>query len=71
MSDGCKNKGSCRQPQAITSSQTMLCLDIWAILCMDIHCKNLGGQCPPFCLPYQTNCPFVMLWETKWWDLPD
>ncbi|MCG8620900.1 MAG: hypothetical protein MJE68_02710, partial [Proteobacteria bacterium] len=22
------------------------------------------------CLPYHTNCPFGVPWETKWWTLP-
>ena len=41
-----------------------------ACVCVCMHCKNLGGQSPPFCPCYHTNCPFGVLWETKWWALP-
>ena len=52
------------QHQGITHEADMSCK------CSIPHCKNKGGQSPPICLCQHTNCPFGVLWETKWWALP-
>ena len=60
-----------KAPEVVeVTEQFEKCEKMWGALKTGVHCKNKGGQSPPTCLCQHTNCPFGVLWETKWWALP-